>query len=358
VAGVGALLLGVTVLGFIGFSRRYLNGPLDGAIASIDVSASRTHAAAAQISTTSQHLAEGASEQAASLEESSASLEEIASMTKRNAESAAQATLATAQARTTADTGTQKMQALQQAMASMKASNAEIANILKAIDEIALQTNILALNAAIEAARAGEAGMGFAVVADEVRALAQRCAAAAQETGARIQDCVQKSEHGAALSAEAGESFTAIRDQVMHLDQIVSQIATASREQSQGIEQVATSVSEMDKVTQANAATAEESASAASELTAQARAMQGAVKALKQLTDGVIAAAPAKATAAVARVPASRTAVKRPILSRGGAGGTTLAVFGARSNGHAPRMEQPDLTASANGHSDADFKSF
>ena len=171
-------------------------------------------------------------------------------------------------------------------MEEINTSSRKIADIISVIDGIAFQTNILALNAAVEAARAGEAGAGFAVVADEVRNLAQRCAAAAKETAAKIEDRVKKSQQGAQISADVAKSFTEIQSQVRKLDQLVAEIASASTEQSQGIVQVNTAVSRMDKVTQNNAASAEESASASEELNAQAASLQEVVGELQVLVGG------------------------------------------------------------------------
>ncbi len=228
-----------------------------------------TSAAAGQVSSASQTLASGASEQAASLEETSASLEEISSMTKRNAENATQAKDLASQTRAAADAGAGDMKAMAAAMDAIKASSGEIAKIVKTIDEIAFQTNILALNAAVEAARAGEAGAGFAVVAEEVRSLAQRSAQAAKETAAKIEESVTRSERGVNISAKVGQSLEQILDRARKVDALVAQIATASDEQSQGVGQVNTAVTQMDKVTQSNASSAEESAAAAEELSAQ-----------------------------------------------------------------------------------------
>jgi methyl-accepting chemotaxis protein len=239
--------------------------------------------AASQVSGSSQSLAEGSSEQAASLEETSASLEEIASMTKRNAESAGTAKSIANQTRTAAEIGATDMTAMTSAMAAIKSSSDNIGKIIKTIDEIAFQTNLLALNAAVEAARAGEAGAGFAVVADEVRALAQRSALAAKETAEKIEDSIKKSDHGVAISAKVGASLNEIVGKARQVDQLIGEIDEASKEQSQGITQVLTAVSQMDKVTQSNAANAEESAAAAEELNAQAEALDGAVAELKQL---------------------------------------------------------------------------
>jgi methyl-accepting chemotaxis protein len=246
----------------------------------------QTAASASQISASSQTLAEGASEQAASLEETSASLEEMASMTRRNAENAQSAKDLAAQARAAADAGAADMREMNEAIGGIKSSSDNIAKIIKTIDEIAFQTNILALNAAVEAARAGEAGMGFAVVAEEVRNLAQRSAEAARETTAKIEDSIARSEAGVEISAKVAARLAEIVAKARQVDELVAEIATASREQSQGIEQVNTAVTQMDKVTQGNAAAAEESASASEELNAQAQTLKDAVSDLLALVGG------------------------------------------------------------------------
>ncbi len=252
-------------------------------VQNLSAAAEQTAAAAGQVSSASQTLAEGASEQAASLEETSASLEETASMTRRNADNADTAKQTAAQARQSAETGAAQMKTLLVSMESIKTASEDITKILKDIDEIAFQTNILALNAAVEAARAGEAGAGFAVVADEVRNLAQRCAAAAKETAPKIDDSVKKSQQGVTVSAEVAKTFGEIQTNVRQLNELVNEIATASREQSSGISQVNVAVTQMDKVTQSNAATAEESASASEELNAQAASLQEAVVELSRI---------------------------------------------------------------------------
>jgi len=283
ITAVTAIAIGI---GFAVMITLGLNRALGQLALALGDGANQVAAASCQVSSSSQSLAEGASEQAASLEETSASLEEMSSMTKRNAESAQQARQVAGSARTCADTGAHQMKAMVNAMDAIKTASADIAKILKTIDEIAFQTNILALNAAVEAARAGEAGAGFAVVADEVRALAQRCATAAKETAVKIDDSVSKSQQGAQVSADVAKSFATIQAQILQLDQLVTEIATASSEQSTGINQVTIAVAQMDKVTQTNAAGAEETAAAAEELSAQSATLKGAVGSLRKLVGG------------------------------------------------------------------------
>ena len=291
-AGMNATLIWVVpgacliALGFYLVNRIVVVRPLNTALHSIDLSSDQVAAASREIASSSQALAGSASQQAASLEETSASLEEMNSMTRRNAESARTAKQTAAKARESADLGATEVRALLNAMEAIKQSSTEITKILKNIDEIAFQTNILALNAAVEAARAGEAGAGFAVVADEVRSLAQRCANAARETAAKIEDSVQKSQQGSEISARVAHSFEEIQGNVQHLDTLVAEIATATTEQSQGINQVALAVTQMDRVTQSNAASSEESASASEELSAQARTLKEAVYTVQRLFMG------------------------------------------------------------------------
>jgi CHASE3 domain sensor protein len=239
-----------------------------------------------QISSASRSLAEGASQQAASLEETSSSLEELSSMTRRNAENAQKVNDLAKQARAAADKGAQDMQDMSGAMTGIKSSSDDVAKIIKTIDEIAFQTNILALNAAVEAARAGEAGMGFAVVADEVRNLAQRSAQAAKETAAKIEGAIQRTAQGVEITGKVAQSLTEIVSKTRQVDELAAEVANASREQTQGITQINTAVAEMDKVTQSNAANAEESAAAAEELNAQAIVVKGSVERLLILVGG------------------------------------------------------------------------
>jgi methyl-accepting chemotaxis protein len=254
--------------------------------ATLNEASSQVSASAAQVSSASQSLAEGSSEQAASLEETSASLEEISSMTKRNSEGADKAREISTDSSKATEVGTQQMSEMVGAMAAIKASSDNIAKIIKTIDEIAFQTNILALNAAVEAARAGEAGAGFAVVANEVRALAQRAAQAAKETAEKIDDSIVKSSTGMEISAKVAEGLKEITSKTRQVNELVIEIATASKEQNQGLGQITTAVSQMDQVTQSNAGSAEETAAAAEELNAQATALLATVSELSQLVGG------------------------------------------------------------------------
>jgi len=335
---IAALVIGAGIALFI---TRSISGPIKAVATALAAGADQTSAAANQVSTSSQSLAEGASEQAASLEETSASLEEISGMTKRNAESSTQAKSLASQTREAADTGAADMEEMKRAMDAIKSSSDDVSKIIKTIDEIAFQTNILALNAAVEAARAGEAGMGFAVVADEVRSLAQRSAQSAKETAGKIQDAIQKSEHGVQICGKVATSLAGIVAKAREVDGLVAEIATASTEQTQGIIQVNTAVSQMDKVTQTNAASAEESASAAEELSAQAVVLQESVAELLAIVDG--AGTRAKAPIVHPELPAHAPAARghKPAGLRAPARGQEKLSFhaeapAASSNGHAP----------------------
>ncbi len=270
----------------------------------------------AQVAETSQSVSEGAHHQAASLEESSASLEGISSMPGRNAQTAQNAKQLASQTRIAADRGSADMQAMTAAMNAIKTSSDNISKIIKTIDEIAFQTNILALNAAVEAARAGEAGMGFAVVAEEVRNLAHRSAQAARETAERIEDSIQKSAQGARICGQVGSSLQEIVLKAREVDELVAEIASASTEQSQGIAQVNTAVSEMDKVTQSNAVSAEKSAAAGADLRAQAGALKTAVEDLERLVGGTSDPKPHPSHAPAPGEPKAGQAVRVPSAHR------------------------------------------
>ena len=251
-------------------------------------------------------------EQAAALQQTSAALHEIAATNQRNTEHAGRAKSLAHATRQAADAGANDMAAMTAAMDNVKSASGNIGKIIKTIDEIAFQTNILALNAAVEAARAGEAGAGFAVVAEEVRSLAQRSAQAARETSDSIADSIAKSAQGVELSGRVASNLTQIVERVREVDTVVGEIADASSEQTRGVNQVLDTLTAIDRTTQATAAGAEESASAAEELTAQAHAVDGITQTLEQLVGGATsdsssAPAPAADSAAPGK-PSGRVA--------------------------------------------------
>ena len=274
IGGAAGALLIIAVLAYL--VARNIPKPFAVVIGSLSQMADMNVTSARHVTAASQSLAEGSSEQAASLDEVSATLEELTSMTKRNAEHAQSGKVSVNAARQAAEAGSEQMVRMQSAMGSIQQSSQEIGKIIKTIDEIAFQTNILALNAAVEAARAGEAGAGFAVVADEVRSLAQRSAMAAKESAEKIATAGERSVQGVQLSNRVAEELAAIVVKIREVDSIVEQVATASQEQNTGLNQISSAIHQLDKVTQANAATAEETAAAAEELTSQSGELQEA----------------------------------------------------------------------------------
>jgi methyl-accepting chemotaxis protein len=252
----------------------------------IDEGAGQVASASNQISSSSQQLAEGASEQAASIEETSSSLEEMSAMTRQNADNAGQADNLMKEANQVVGQANESMNDLTTSMEEISKASKETSKIIKTIDEIAFQTNLLALNAAVEAARAGEAGAGFAVVADEVRNLAMRAADAARNTADLIEATVVKVNDGSELVAKTDKAFGQVAKSTKKVGELVGEIASASGEQSEGIEQVNKAVTEMDKVIQQNAANAEESASSSEEMNAQAETMKASVGELVALVGG------------------------------------------------------------------------
>ena len=286
---IGIVILAALIFGALlaFFITRGITGPVKRIIDSLSSGADQVSSAAGQVSSSSQSLAEGASEQAAAVEETSSSLEEMSSMTKQNADNAVQANSLMAQTKTAVQKANTSMKQVTQSMADISSVGQEIGKIIKTIDEIAFQTNLLALNAAVEAARAGEAGAGFAVVADEVRNLAMRAADAAKSTSDLIETTISRISQGTELVKATDEAFGEVADNSNKVGELVGEIAAASTEQAQGIDQINQAVAQMDSITQTNAANAEESASASEELSAQSETMLDVVGELSAMVGGV-----------------------------------------------------------------------
>ncbi|MGP2481740.1 methyl-accepting chemotaxis protein [Pantoea eucalypti] len=232
---------------------------------------------ASEISIGNNDLSSRTEQQAASLEQTAASMEQLTATVKQNAENARQASKLALTASETAQQGGKVVDGVVTTMKEIAGSSKKIADITSVIDGIAFQTNILALNAAVEAARAGEQGRGFAVVAGEVRSLAQRSAQAAKEIKGLIEDSVSRVNTGSVLVESAGDTMSNIVSAVTRVTDIMGEIASASDEQSRGIDQVGLAVTEMDRVTQQNASLVEESAAAAAALEDQASHLKQAV---------------------------------------------------------------------------------
>jgi len=278
------LIVSIIVVGlivFVIFNFRVIGGinrALTGAISQIGQGVHLTSTVSAQISASSQSLAEGAGQQAASIEETRATLEVIHQQSGQNAENSANAHDIMAhkaiEIYKVLDDRAVRMNA---AITSVVESSGKTSQIIKTIDEIAFQTNILALNAAVEAARAGEAGAGFAIVANEVRNLAQRSAVAARETADMIEESNRRILDAQHLNTELEEALTNNRKLSHNITEIIARIAVASKEQAQGVEQINQAIAQMDSVTQNNAARSEECAASAEELNNQEQTMKESV---------------------------------------------------------------------------------
>lgn len=287
-------------MGELAHSLRHMQGELARTVGEVRQGADAIYSGASEIAMGNNDLSSRTEQQAASLEETAASMEELTATVKQNAENARQASHLALSASETAQKGGKVVDNVVQTMRDITASSQKIADIISVIDGIAFQTNILALNAAVEAARAGEQGRGFAVVAGEVRNLAQRSAQAAREIKSLIEDSVNRVDLGSTLVESAGETMDEIVNAVTRVTDIMGEIASASDEQSRGIDQVGLAVAEMDRVTQQNASLVEESAAAAAALEEQASRLTQAVAVFRIQQGQAAAARESASTVAVA----------------------------------------------------------
>jgi methyl-accepting chemotaxis protein len=295
------------------------------------------------------NLSERTEQQSSSLEETASSMDQMTGTVKQNADNAHQASQLAVAARDQAENGGAVVAKAVHAMEGINEASTRIADIIGVIDEIAFQTNLLALNAAVEAARAGEQGRGFAVVASEVRSLAQRSANAAKEIKELIQDTVKKVSDGSVLVTQSGQTLEQIVASVKKVTDIVSEIATASREQSVGIDQVNRAVAKMDEMTQQNAALVEQTTAASQAMAEQARALnemmdryQVAAAAL-EAADAAIEAGGGKASQSFSSVRVERRSASRPWSqpSKAKAQTATPAASGTRATVHSLAAARP-----------------
>jgi methyl-accepting chemotaxis protein len=242
--------------------------------------------AAGQVSSSSQGVAQGSQEQAASIEETSSAIEELSATTRQNTDNARQASTLAADASQSMVKSSTSASSMDKAMRDIKTASDQTSKIVKTIDEIAFQTNLLALNAAVEAARAGEAGKGFAVVAEEVRSLAMRAAEAAKSTNALIEENTERVNGGVRIIDDLKVSLDASVGAIEKVTTLSNEVASASVEQTTGIEQINTAVNQMNQATQANAANAEEAAAAAEETSGQAESFRDLMMDLSHFING------------------------------------------------------------------------
>ncbi|MFW5685714.1 MAG: methyl-accepting chemotaxis protein, partial [Spirochaetota bacterium] len=265
----------------LGESLVNMQESLNDVLTQVRVAVEQVAAGASQVSSASQDLSQGATESASSLEEISSSVNEINGQSRQNTDNAAEASQLSRQAATDAEGGQGQMHELRAAMDSISSASEEIKKVVKVIDDIAFQINLLALNANVEAARAGKYGKGFAVVAEEVRNLAVRSAEAVKETTAMVEQSVTSIETGNQLTSRTGEQLDSIVSGAQRVAQFLEEIAAASKEQSLAIDQITEGLGQVDQVTQANTASAEESASASEELSSQAQQLRASVERFK-----------------------------------------------------------------------------
>lgn len=272
-----------------------LSKSISGVTTELAKEAQEVSQAASQISSSSQSLSNATSEQAASLEETVATMEELSSMVKLNTDNAKQAAALASSTRDVAVKGEHEIKTLIASIQSISADSKKIAEITSVIDDIAFQTNLLALNASVEAARAGEQGKGFAVVAEAVRSLAHRSAESAKDIAALINASVEKIGRGSNQANQSGVVLAEIVSAVKKVADLNGEISTASEEQAHGIAQIGQAMNQLDQVTQQNAASSEESAAAATNLTAKSVSLMSHVAILNTVVTGGVVQQPAKA---------------------------------------------------------------
>ncbi|EOC1347927.1 methyl-accepting chemotaxis protein II [Cronobacter turicensis] len=297
-------------------SVQHMQQALIQTVSSVREGTDAIYSGTSEIAAGNTDLSSRTEEQASALEQTAASMEELTATVKQNAENARQASQLALSASDTAQRGGKVVDGVVNTMHDIAASSKKISDITSVIDGIAFQTNILALNAAVEAARAGEQGRGFAVVAGEVRNLASRSAQAAKEIKALIEDSVSRVDSGSVLVESAGETMHEIVGAVTRVTDIMGEIASASDEQSRGIDQVALAVSEMDRVTQQNASLVQQSAAAASALEDQASRLSQAVAAFRLASARANAPRREPAAAPVSASPALAVASKPAVAGQ------------------------------------------
>jgi len=280
-----AALLIIVIILFLG-TYWGITKPVNEIIQELLKGAQVTTDTAAQVSSLTQQLSQGATEQAASLAETSSSLDQMTSMTRQNSDNSDRANQLASLARQQAENGTAAMAQIQAAMGDIKDSSQKMFKIIKTIEEIAMQTNLLALNASVEAARAGEHGKSFAVVANEVRNLSKRASVAAKETAVLIETSVKSTKNGSEIILKSGEVLSQITDSAGKVANIIGSISLASKEQADGIKQLTDTVNQIDQVTQQTAASARQSANASEELSNQAEQLKETAITLHRLVNG------------------------------------------------------------------------